>query len=323
MSEMIDTILKIMDGSKGILAADESDPTIKKRFDAYGIECNEYSRHEYRHNIFSTPDIEKYIGGVILFDETIRNEETVAPIKDKVLFGIKVDKGAKSYEAHGEGEKLTEGLDGLTERLREYKDLGASFAKWRAVLPIDSSHSNVVANAYTLARYAKKCQMEGVVPIVEPEILMEGKHSVVETFVATEIALHQVFDALFYEGVELETIILKPNMILAGYDSENGTVPPMAVAEFTMMCFNRVVPVAVPIIAFLSGGQPDGEAVLNLNAMNNPDLPIFNKRYLTFSFGRELQQNSLQEWASGNSESAQKAFVDRAKECRLAVRGQL
>ena len=318
---MQDIINKIAAIGKGILAADESTPTITKRFESVGIESTPESRHEYRHALFSATDIEKYISGVILFDETIKNEDTICPLIDKnVCLGIKVDKGAKDYYSFGANEKLTEGLDGLDDRLKEYKDLGAEFAKWRAVLNTNSPTGSIVANAYVMARYAKKCQLAGVVPIVEPEILMEGSHTIYKTFEVTTNVLHYVFEALYYEKVVLEHMILKPNMVLSGY--QNHTAHPDDVADMTLRCFRRVVPAAVPMIAFLSGGQPDGNAVRNLNAMNREDTELHSPWYMSFSFGRELQQNALAEWASGNEQGAKEALVKRAKECSLASWGE-
>lgn len=319
---MQDIINKIASGGKGILAADESTPTINKRFDSVGVECTPESRHDYRYSLFSSEGMENYISGVILFDETIKNEKTIRPLRDKgVCLGIKVDKGAKPYASFGTDDKLTEGMDGLDDRLREYKDLGAEFAKWRAVLNVGGSIGSIVANAYGLARYAKKCQLKGIVPIVEPEVLMEGKHTIYETFQATQLVLQQVFEALRYETVVLEHMILKPNMVLAGY--QNDTSLPDEVADMTLRCFSRSVPAAVPMIAFLSGGQPDGNAATNLNAMNSESCPIYSPWYLSFSFGRELQQRALASWSAGYDLGAKEEFLRRAKECSLATWGEL
>lgn len=301
---------------KGILAADESSPTIKKRLESVGVDSTEESRHSYRYNLFSTEALENYIGGVILFDETIRNEKTIQPLIDKgICLGIKVDKGAKPYDLNG---LLTEGLDGLSTRLCEYKRLGAEFAKWRAVLNVEDTDACIIANAWTLARYARKCQDEGIVPIVEPEVLMNGRHHITDSLKFTEKVLHHIFDAAYYESVELETMILKPNMILNGYD--NSIKTPAYVAELTVGCFKRTVPAAVPMIAFLSGGQPDGMAVANLNAINqSSNLPW----YATFSFGRELQTNSLSLWADGKLDKAKDALLLRAGECCQATLGNI
>ena len=314
--------------NKGILAADESSPTIEKRFAAVGVDSTEGSRHSYRYNLFSTDGLEDYIGGVILFDETIRNERTIEPLLEKgICIGIKVDKGAKPYDEIG--GMLTEGLDGLTERLREYKNLGAEFAKWRAVIAVDDTDACIIANAWTLARYAKRCQDEGLVPIVEPEVTMDGIHHIYHAQSCTNKVLHHVFDAMYYEHVELESMILKPNMVLHGYDN-NGPLPQTfdtarnltdseIIANNTLECFKRCVPAAVPMIAFLSGGQADGVAVKNLNQINKQSSPW----YATFSFGRELQQNSLALWANGQLNDAKQALLSRAKECSQASSGSL
>jgi fructose-bisphosphate aldolase class I len=315
--------------NKGILAADESTPTIEKRLASVGVDSTEGSRHSYRYNLFSTKGLEDYIGGVILFDETIRNKRTIEPLLEKnICIGIKVDKGAKPYDEIG--GMLTEGLDGLTERLREYRDLGAEFAKWRAVIAVDDTDACIIANAWTLARYAKRCQDEGIVPIVEPEVIMDScPHHIAHAQICTNKVLHHVFDAMYYEHVELESMILKPNMVLHG-SYNNGPLPQTfdtmrtltdseIVANYTLECFYRCVPTAVPMVAFLSGGQPDGEAVENLNQINKHSLPW----YATFSFGRELQQNSLKLWANGQLEDAKQALLSRARECSQASAGDL
>ena len=323
------TVAKLATQGKGILAADESSPTIKKRFDSVGVESNLETRHSYRHTIFSTESLEKYISGVILFDETIRNEKTVSPLKEKgICLGIKVDKGAKPYDMNG---LLTEGLDGLSDRLKEYSKLGAEFAKWRAVLSVTDSDACVIANAWTLARYAKRCQDEGIVPIVEPEVLMDGSHHITASYHFTNKVLHHVFDAMYYENVEIDSIILKPNMVLRGYknniplpqfyDSARTLPDSEIVAHHTVECFKRHIPSAVPMIAFLSGGQPDGEATQNLNAINktNKNLPW----YVSFSFGRELQQNAIKEWANEQPEEAMTTLLSAAARCGKSTTGDL
>jgi len=316
---MQDIIEKLSVYGKGILAADESIPTIEKRLNSVGVDCTEGTRHSYRHTLFSAGGLEDYISGIILHDETIRNKDTIAPVFGKIPLGIKVDKGAKPYT---DGGKLTEGLDGLTERLREYKILGAEFAKWRAVINIGDSGSCILANAWHLARYAKKCQLEGVVPIVEPEIIMDGTHTMLDSIKITERVLHHVFDAMFYEKVELEYMILKPNMILHGYNYAS-SINSYEAAETTVSSFRRTVPAAVPMIAFLSGGQIDGMAVKNLNAINQYADTLGKPWYMSFSFGRELQQNSLRLWAEGKKEEAMDALLERANQCSLATQGEL
>ena len=319
---MQDIIDKLTVFGKGIFAADESTPTIAKRLGSVGVDSTPSTRHSYRHNLFSTEGLEKYISGVILYDETIRHimdgEPTIAPLTDKgIALGIKVDKGGMPYS---KGCKLTEGLDGLTERLRTYKDMGAEFAKWRAVININDSGSCILANAWNLARYAKKCQLENIVPIVEPEVIMDGDHSIADAAEVTERVLHHVFDAMFYERVKLEHIILKPNMILNGYSSKIDNSP-QETAAVTIKSFRRLVPSAVPMIAFLSGGQTDGVATKNLNAMN--DLLEYLPWYLSFSFGRELQGASLVSWANGEKEQARIDLISRAEDCSLAAKGEL
>ena len=318
------TIARLSSIGKGILAADESTPTMGKRLSKVGIENTEKNRHEYRRTIFSTDGLDEYISGVILFDETIRNYETVEPLlHSNITLGIKVDKGAKPYNTTG--GKLTEGLDGLSERLKEYKKFGVKFTKWRAVLNIDDTDACIIANAWTLARYAKKCQLEGLVPIVEPEILMDGNHDISKSSFNTQKVLHHVFDALYYEGVELENIILKPNMVLFGYGFDKRLsysfeqTGPLEVARKTLECFNRSVPVAVPMIAFLSGGQPDIEVLNNLNQINKSSSPW----YLSFSFGRALQGGALELWGQGKSLETQEWIINRAKECSNAAKGAL
>ena len=318
---MQDTIKKLTEHGKGILAADESTPTIEKRLSSAGVDSTPGTRHSYRHTLFSTEALEDYISGVILYDETLKSvvdgESTVSPLIEKgIALGIKVDRGVKPYCGQC---KLTEGLDGLTERLKAYKDMGAEFAKWRAVININDSGSCILANAWNLARYAKKCQLENIVPIVEPEIIMDDFHCIDEAADVTERVLHHVFDAMFYEKVELEHIILKPNMILNGYNSGVKNNPKIT-AKFTTRSFRRTIPPAVPMVAFLSGGQADGVAVENLNAINNEtNLPW----YTSFSFGRELQHNALKYWAEGNKEDAKDALLGRAIQCSLATKGEL
>ena len=313
---MQETISKLISDGKGILAADESTPTIEKRLNSVGIKSTPENRHAYRRTLFSTDSLSKYISGVILFDETIRNYETIEPLLHAdIVLGIKVDKGAKPYDKLG--GKLTEGLDGLSERLKEYKDFGVGFAKWRAVLRINDSDACIIANAWTLARYAKKCQDQGIIPIIEPEILMDGSHHILEANIVTEKVLHHVFDALYYENVSLENLVLKPNMILSGYKSSH-RANSLMVSKITINSFLRKVPSAVPIIAFLSGGQSDTEALSNLNAINQE---FYLPWYVSFSFGRALQNGVLELWSKGKSFEAQEWLLKRAKECSDSVRG--
>lgn len=306
---------------KGILAADESTPTIGKRFDAINTESTEESRRTYRDMLFTAEGMEAHISGVILFDETIRQSTVSGDVpfpkllSDKgVIPGIKVDKGAKAL-AGFEGEKVTEGLDGLRERLAEYYQLGARFAKWRAVITIGEdipSFACIDANAHALARYAALCQEANLVPIVEPEILMDGDHTIETSFETTVDTLSAVFDALADMDVFLEGIILKPNMVLSGYEcSDQASVE--EVAEATVTCFQRSVPAAVPGICFLSGGQSDILATEHLNAMNN--LEVARPWSLSFSYGRALQQSALKAWAgeSVNLGAAQSVLLHRAR----------
>lgn len=318
---------------KGILAADESSGTIKKRFDSIGVESTEENRRDYREMLFRTTEaMENYISGVILFDETIRQKAADGTPLVKVIQdagsipGIKVDKGAKDL-AHAPGEKVTEGLDGLRERLEEYHGLGARFAKWRAVIDIARdgrshipSRHCIRANAHALGRYAALCQEQNIVPIVEPEVLMDGDHDIDRCEEVTEFTLRTLFDELYEQRVALEGTILKPNMVISGK-----LCPRQAsveeVAEKTVKCFLRAVPAALPGIVFLSGGQSDVDATAHLNAMNQvKDLPW----KLSFSYGRALQAAPLEAWGgdAANVAAAQAAFLHRAKMNGLAQRGQ-
>ena len=325
------TLEKLAFQGKGILAADESLPTIEKRFTSVGVESTPESRHHYRHTIFSSEDLEKYISGVILFDETIRNNETIQPLIDKgIQIGIKVDKGVKSYREQGACcgsnepfvETLTEGLDGLSYRLEEYKEFGATFAKWRAVLSPRSGRDTIEINNLFLAIYAQKCQALNIVPIVEPEILMDGEHPLYASYQTTDFVLSNMFEKFREYGVDIESIILKPNMVVAGYDfkDEKQIVTTEHVAESTLHCLKKSVPACVRMIAFLSGGQPDGNAVINLNAINQIGN---NPWYLSFSFGRELQGPALKSWATSSVEETQKELIKRASDCSSACLGQL
>jgi fructose-bisphosphate aldolase class I len=314
---------------KGILAADESSGTIKKRFDAIGVESTEDNRRDYRELLFrSTEAMKNHISGVILYDETIRQNAKDGTPLAKIIAetgafpGIKVDKGTKPLPFNP-GELVTEGLDGLRERLIEYRGLGAKFAKWRGVYDIGPrmpSYSCIRANGHALARYAALCVEEDIVPIVEPEVLMDGGHDIDTCFEVTEFVLKETFQELYYQKVPLEGIVLKPNMVVPGKKSaKRATVG--EVAEKTVKLLKACVPGAVSGIAFLSGGQSDEEATAHLDAMNKiGNLPWS----LTFSYGRALQASPQKAW-SGKSENvaaAQRAFAHRARMNGLAALGQ-
>jgi fructose-bisphosphate aldolase, class I len=310
---------------KGILAADESNATMTKRLEAVGIESTPESRRGFRGLMFTTEGAADHISGVIMYDETFRQTsddgtpfpELLASVG--ILPGIKVDTGAKPL-AGFPGETVTEGLDGLRGRLSEYRELGARFAKWRAVIGIGEDRPTrgcIEANAHALARYAALCQEAGIVPIVEPEVLMEGQHAIDRSEEVTAAALRAVFERLAEQRVLLEGIVLKPNMLLAGYDCpEQASVE--EVAERTLACFRRVVPAAVPGLAFLSGGQSDERAAAHLNAMNAIGGVPWE---LTFSYGRALVAAPLKVWAADTVEiaDAQDAFLHRAR-CNAAAR---
>ena len=313
---------------KGILAMDESQPTCQKRFDALGIPCTEERRRAYRAMLVTAPGLAEHIGGAILFDETLRQTlPDGAPFPAHleaagILPGIKVDRGAKDLAGHP-GEKVTEGLDGLRARLAEYAGLGARFAKWRAVLAIDGdalpSHACLEANAHALARYAALCQEADLVPIVEPEVLMTGAHTLERALDVTCRALVQTFDQLERQDVLLEGLVLKPSMVVPGERCET-RAGIEEVAEATVHCLRKTVPAAVPGIAFLSGGQGDEEASAHLNAINrHPDLPWA----VTFSYGRALQQGALRAWAGddANADAARAAIAKRARLNGAAARG--
>jgi fructose-bisphosphate aldolase, class I len=304
---------------KGILAADESTGTIKKRFDSIGVESTEETRRAYRELLFTTEGVEDYISGVILFDETIRqsaSDGTPFPrlLESKgIIPGIKVDQGAKPL-ALADGETITEGLDGLRERLAEYRELGARFAKWRAtysIAPDKPSEYTVWTNAHALSRYAALCQEAGIVPIVEPEVLQDGTHTLEQSSKATGRVLQAVYTELHDQRVDFRGTLLKPNMVLSGYEaSQRAGV--REVAEATLDLFYRHVPAAVPGIVFLSGGQSDEDATAHLNAMNAMGPHPWQ---LSFSYGRALQAPALKAW-SGKPESVeagQRAYYHRAK----------
>jgi fructose-bisphosphate aldolase, class I len=304
---------------KGILAADESTGTIKKRLDSIGVESTENSRRDYRQLLFTTEGAEDYISGVILYDETIRqstDDGTPFPklLESKgIIPGIKVDTGAKPL-ALTDGETITEGLDGLRARLEEYRELGARFAKWRAtysIAPDKPSEYCVWTNAHALARYAALCQEAELVPIVEPEVLQDGTHTIAESRIATGRVLQGVYTELHDQRVDFRGTLLKPNMVLSGYEaSDRASVD--EVADVTLECFYKHVPAAVPGIVFLSGGQSDEDATAHLNAMNARGPHPWQ---LSFSYGRALQAPALKAWAGKpeNVEAAQRAYYHRAK----------
>lgn len=313
---------------KGILAADESTPTMGKRLASVNVKQSEENRRDYRELLFRTRAMADCISGVILYDETIRQKAADGtPLVDIIkghgsIPGIKVDTGAKPL-ALSPDEKVTEGLDGLRDRLAEYAGMGAGFAKWRAVIAISDtlpSRACISANTHALARYAALCQEAGIVPIVEPEVLMDGIHHIDRCFDVTEAVQNALYDALYDQNVVLEGTVLKPNMIVPGTGCpEQAGIE--EVAEKTVKCLKRTVPAAVPGIVFLSGGQSDIEATAHLNAMNaGYDTPWA----LSFSYGRALQAAPLKTWAgdNGNREAAQKAFAHRARMNSLAARGE-
>lgn len=328
--DLTDVARTLVADDKGLLAMDESNPTCNKRFAVLGIPQTEEARRAYRELIITTPGLGESISGVILYDETIRQKKKdgvsfVKTLADAgIIPGIKVDIGAKDMAGHP-GEKITEGLDGLRDRLAEYSQMGARFAKWRAVIAVGDdipSQGCIEANAQALARYAALCQEAGLVPIVEPEVLMEGDHSLERAGAATQEVLRTVFRHLYLQRVMLEGMILKPNMTLPGLTSpEQETVD--EVANATMQCLLRTVPAAVPGIAFLSGGQSAVLASARLNAMN----ARFKSRLpwaLTFSFSRAIQQPALDIWRGdeANGRAAQEALLHRARCNRAARRGE-
>ena len=318
-TELHETAKALVAEGKGILAADESDGTIKKRFDSIGVESTEDNRRAYRELLFTTEGVDEFISGVILFDETIRQSASDGTPFPKVLVtrgiipGIKVDKGAKPL-ALAEGETITEGLDGLRERLEEYYELGARFTKWRATYSIGDEKPSeycVWTNAHALARYAALSQEAGLVPIVEPEVLMDGGHTIEESAKASGRVLQAVYTELHDQRLDLYGTLLKPNMVLSGYDA-SGRAGVDEVAEATLDVLSRHVPAAVPGIVFLSGGQTDEDATAHLNAMNARGPHPWE---LSFSYGRALQAPALKAWGGDPAkvEDAQKAFYRRAK----------
>ena len=314
---------------KGIIAIDESNTTIKKRFDAVGIECSEENRRAYREMLLTTPNLGQHISGAILYADTLRQQTksgvpfTKVMMDNGILPGIKVDMGAKPL-AGFPGELVTEGLDGLRERLKEYAQLGAKFAKWRAVITIGEdapSGTCIEANCHALARYAALCQEAGIVPMVEPEVLMDGEHDIDTCYEITEVTLRSLFGALYEHNVMLEGTILKASMVVSGKDApEQASVE--EVAEMTLRCLKSSVPATLPGIVFLSGGQSDEDATAHLDAMNR----LGPKPWpLSFSYGRAMQSAALKLWSkdlAGNVGVAQETVFARARDNGLAALGQ-
>jgi fructose-bisphosphate aldolase class I len=327
---LMDTVKLLFADDKGLLAMDESTGTCNKRFEKYGIPQTVEARRAYRELIVTTPGLGESIGGAILYDETIRQQKSDGTPFIKVLIdaeiipGIKVDIGAKELAGHP-GEKVTEGLDGLRDRLAEYFEMGARFAKWRAVIAIGEglpSWGSIEANAHALARYAALCQEVGLVPVVEPEVIMDGEHTLKQCCEVTDELLRTVFRELFAQRVALEGMVLKPNMVLPGTACPSQPTL-IEVADATVNCFLRSVPAAVPAIAFLSGGQPAELASARLNAMN----ARFKSRLpwaLAFSFARAIQQPALEIWngCQANVPAAQRALYHRARCNQSARRGE-
>jgi fructose-bisphosphate aldolase class I len=323
----INEIAKLMVAKgKGILAADESTGTMTKRLESVGIESNSANRLKFRFSLFTSPDFNKFISGALLFDETIRQEKNGKSIPEilnerGVLPGIKVDKGAKQLV--GGDETVTEGLDGLRERLSEYYKLGARFAKWRGVYKITEeypSKNSIIANAHALARYAALVQEAHMAPIVEPEVLMDGKHNIEKCYDVTSKVLEECMNQLRIAGVDFSGMVLKPNMILNG--SESGIKNnKKQVAELTLKCITNHLPKEVPGVAFLSGGQSEFEATEHLNEINKQNKSSFA---FTYSYGRALQQSALKTWAKdlNNIEAVQKVFDERSKMNSLAAKGE-
>jgi fructose-bisphosphate aldolase class I len=329
IADLESTAKALVSNGKGLLAADETPNTLAKRFDAVQINSTPESRRTYRELLFSTPGIAKFISGTIMQDETIRQKSSQGtPLADVlkqqgVIPGIKVDMGAKPL-AGAPGETVTEGLDGLRDRLQEYRQMGARFAKWRAVIHIGDAiptSACIHANAHALARYAALCQEQNLVPIVEPEVLMDGDHTIQRCEEVTGRMLHATLDALFDQRVSLEGILLKPNMVIAGQQSQK-QASVEAVAQATLRCLRRHVPTAIPGIVFLSGGQDHLAATAHLNALNQLAEPKPWK--LSFSYGRALQDEAIQAWQAKpeNVKAGQNAFFHRAMCVSAAALGK-
>ena len=327
MSELNKIALKIVSSGKGILAADESTATMTKRLESVKVKSTDENRLKFRSILLSSKSMKDCIGGVILYDETIKQNYKDRSIPELIsesdaVPGIKVDTGAKKLAKSNE-EKITEGLDGLRERLKNYYNLGARFTKWRAVYQISNKYPSKLAidvNAHALARYASLVQEAGMVPIVEPEVLMEGNHSAQDCFNKTSEVIKKCFDELIFHKVELKGVILKPNMILPGLKSEQ-KISSDEIAELTLKCLINSVPSEVPGVAFLSGGQSEIQATKNLNTINKQNKSKF---IMTYSYGRALQQSALKHWAKdiNDVEGTQRIFNHRANMCALASKGK-
>ena len=328
MSELNKIALKILENGKGILAADESTGTMTKRLESVNVESTVENRIKFRETLFSSKGMSECIGGVILYDETIKQKTNTGKEVPKLLSemgsiaGIKVDTGAKQL-AGSPNEKITEGLDGLRDRLKEYSNLGAQFTKWRGVYNISKEYPSklsIHSNAHALARYAALVQECNMVPIVEPEVLMDGDHSADDCFKKTSEVIKKCFEELLLHKVDLTGVILKPNMILAGSESNN-QISNEETAKLTVKCLKESVPSEVPGIAFLSGGQTEVQATENLNLINKFNDTNF---IMSYSYGRALQQSALKHWAKdiNDVEGTQAVFDHRAKMCTLAAQGK-
>tara|TARA_B100000579_G_C22758034_1_gene817472 strand:- start:264 stop:1274 length:1011 start_codon:yes stop_codon:yes gene_type:complete len=327
MTDLHKISLKILSGGKGILAADESTGTMTKRLESVNVKSNEENRLNFRKTLFSSEIMKSCIGGVILYDETIKQNsenKTIPQIINEsgAVTGIKVDSGAKTL-AGSTDEKITEGLDGLRERLKEYYKLGARFTKWRGVYSISDKYPSLLSlhsNAHALARYASLVQECGMVPIVEPEVLMDGNHTAKVCFEKTSEVIKKCFEELILHKIDLTGVILKPNMILDGASNKN-KISNAEVADLTVKCLKDSVPQEVPGIAFLSGGQTEIEATENLNLISKKNNTNF---IMTYSYGRALQQGALKHWSKNIRDSigTQEVFNHRAKMCSLAAQGK-
>ena len=327
MTELNKIALKILSEGKGILAADESTGTMTKRLESVNVQSSKENRLKFRKTLFSAETMKTCIGGVILYDETIKQKVDSKSIPELInecgaVTGINVDNGAKVL-AGSPNEKITEGLDGLRERLKEYYKLGARFTKWRGVYSISDkfpSKLSINSNAHALARYSALVQESGMVPIVEPEVLMDGDHSAHECYNKTSEVIKKCFEELIIHKIDLSGVILKPNMILDGANSKN-KIGNEEVAELTLKCLKSSVPQEIPGIAFLSGGQSEIEATENLNLINQKNDTKF---IMTYSYGRALQQSALKHWSKNIQDTVgtQKVFNHRAKMCSLAAQGK-